>query len=1100
MKYLTSEYWEKINIDYTQEKGIRFEELVLDLLIAEYGKTTFKKTRHSWDGSKDFFYYSEHRNFWAECKNYSSNIGLKVLASTLIMAQISEIDTVLFYSYSPININTKAKLLINAQKKNSTVYFYDDVVLEQKIFQYWNFIGDKYFPKFQYKDCYSEHPCISYELKCLLFGNPLDLECSIEEYEVAHLALFKMFEMNICIINRENRCNIITLEFKEKLEEVKARFEIYPEHIIQSKMKVSLIPYEGKIIRIWLIPIKENCIIPHPYINGKQLSLPKNVEFKNLKLENKNIQRLIGRSYEQCVEDFRKEVLYVTNKVKLGIFYGTSGTGKTKLYNECLKISKINGYEIIDFCNIRNIKENFGVAEFIQKLLVSIYDISLETLKQIFDEIALNDSSHSSFSRNVEYCMLSDIFRINTETEMQQWIKRYLNTIVLKLTNSKFVIAIDNVQFFDDDIVNLLHNICNRLIQCPFSSTKFLLIFNTDYIKRNSVVDLFMSSYTANKIVTFSEYITGFKDSGECYEFLQETFSIGDIFEKAEIVSIAQNMNSNPFYLEQMIYWLRDKHAIEQKDEHYIIKDEILLRSLISSIPNSVYDILNMRWEFYKENNQEDSDRVLVLFSALHLYKELDKEDIDALGVTWSLIKELERMGFVAIEDNFNTIIIKFRHDLIDKYFSKMYHSFAKQIIEYENQIKICLRNNEIRYYFEILYNMSISLTDEQIPEMLDLHIDGRIAYEFYLLVFNRYLNFFVGNNVNDYRIWITNMYRIIIYIHDILGNKVMFKCIDALLLKLRDKEKIEQYIEYGNLILYISEAYDSMGNYQEAVRVVQNYKNNVFSNQDLNKYTIEQKKLLSAIYNRLHVYRRHQISCPLDNKEIMEYLNISSKIADNIQNKVMQYVNYSDRGYLYYDLPKSREEHINTMLYWKEACKIYEQGGAEQKEINYLRKRVQLALLEGKSRKAIRKAEIGLEQIDTSPNAYQQTFFKWWFYHALAESYLMDYKHENSNAIEKALEHAHFYSELLNSNKKFYYLQLKAIYLFYQGKRETAFTLNQEAINLVENSNYKMKRNSLKYQLLENQRILCSDKPEPQNNLYSQIHTSDNFFNLPCM
>ena len=91
----------------------------------------------------------------------------------------------------------------------------------------------------------------------------MDLECSIEEYEVAHLALFKMFEMNICIINRENRCNIITLEFKEKLEEVKARFEIYPEHIIQSKMKVSLIPYEGKIIRIWLIPIKENCIIPH---------------------------------------------------------------------------------------------------------------------------------------------------------------------------------------------------------------------------------------------------------------------------------------------------------------------------------------------------------------------------------------------------------------------------------------------------------------------------------------------------------------------------------------------------------------------------------------------------------------------------------------------------------------------------------------------------------------------------------------------------------------------------------------------------------------------------------------------------------------------
>ena len=115
MEYLTEKYWEKINNEMSDNKGISFENLVRDLLIAEYGKAAFQSTKHSWDGSKDFFYYSRQRNFWAECKNYASSIDLKVLASTLIMAQLSEIDTVLFYSYSPINVNTKAKLLINAE-------------------------------------------------------------------------------------------------------------------------------------------------------------------------------------------------------------------------------------------------------------------------------------------------------------------------------------------------------------------------------------------------------------------------------------------------------------------------------------------------------------------------------------------------------------------------------------------------------------------------------------------------------------------------------------------------------------------------------------------------------------------------------------------------------------------------------------------------------------------------------------------------------------------------------------------------------------------------------------------------------------------------
>lgn len=327
-----------------------------------------------------------------------------------------------------------------------------------------------------------------------------------------------------------------------------------------------------------------------------------------------------------------------------------------------------------------------------------------------------------------------------------------------------------------------------------------------------------------------------------------------------------------------------------------------------------------------------------------------------------------------------------------------------------------------------------------------------------------------------------------------------MQKSVDKLLHKLKNVQELFSCIEYGKMLLYISEAYDSMGKYQEAVQLIKDYKQKAFGEQNEKLLSLEQKKLISQIYNRLHVYSRHQVSMPLENKNIMDYLNKSSQIADEIQDAVMQYVNYSDRGYLYYNLPLSDENHINTILYWQEACNIYEKGNAEAKYINYLRKKTQLALLAGDSKKAVQDAEKGLEEIVLSPYAYQQTFFKWWFYHALAEAYLLCYKSENAKDIEKSLERACFYSDLLESNKKFYYLQLKAVYMYYLGRYDDAIELNSEAIRLIESSNYRLKIASIKKQLIENEAVFSSILKEPQNNLYSQIHTTDGLFNLPCM
>lgn len=117
--------------------------------------------------------------------------------------------------------------------------------------------------------------------------------------------------------------------------------------------------------------------------------------------------------------------------------YGNSGTGKSKLFKECLNISKINGYDIVDFGSLNNVKDLLSIQDFIQKLLVAIYNISLDMLEEMIKTIKFL-KNNDSFIKKPEYCMLADIFSVTDSTDMQKWIGQYLDLIVLKLAKCKF--------------------------------------------------------------------------------------------------------------------------------------------------------------------------------------------------------------------------------------------------------------------------------------------------------------------------------------------------------------------------------------------------------------------------------------------------------------------------------------------------------------------------------------------------------------------------------------------------------------------------------------------------------------------------------------
>ena len=90
---------------YKSHDGNIFEEMVFKLLESIYPKSTWFPTNTTHDGNKDFWTHNDGRTIWAECKNYKEPIALKVIAPTLVMAQLCNANEIYFFSVSPINDN-----------------------------------------------------------------------------------------------------------------------------------------------------------------------------------------------------------------------------------------------------------------------------------------------------------------------------------------------------------------------------------------------------------------------------------------------------------------------------------------------------------------------------------------------------------------------------------------------------------------------------------------------------------------------------------------------------------------------------------------------------------------------------------------------------------------------------------------------------------------------------------------------------------------------------------------------------------------------------------------------------------------------------------
>lgn len=455
MKYLSKKYWDKFtktSNDKIIRDGIAFEKLVAQLLLLEYG-VSWKHTKKSHDQNRDFYLYLKDERLWAECKNYQSKISMDILAPTLVMAQIYDVDTIIIFSYSPLNKYAREKIYAFGSSTGKKVLIYDDEVLEELIIKHRQKLPIKYRPFIV--DIKSRE---KYFIPSLYFlQNPiLGIDNSEDSFQnidtVTKIYYNKVFGIAVDLQNPYIEKDILVEIYFENGNQDLFRYRFWGKGKIptQSEPFNILISAASGIRQLFYFS---------PHIFQKKIFFPQvHIKYWSDKNKSKLLEEwldsprqvechwhgyiaLIGTQYHKILEDFSR---YLIDNQSLSVLTisGGSGTGKTRILTELVNLLLQSGYRILSLISI----QDFSSSYLLREIIYFLYEIPrVDILKVLETEDVFSIQPQSS----IEYAfhIIQQLKRELEEPQLKELVQKYFAVIYEKMGNSKLAILIDNIQY-----------------------------------------------------------------------------------------------------------------------------------------------------------------------------------------------------------------------------------------------------------------------------------------------------------------------------------------------------------------------------------------------------------------------------------------------------------------------------------------------------------------------------------------------------------------------------------------------------------------------------------------------------------------------------
>lgn len=678
LEYISAE--EKSN-----NKGEAFEIFVDKLLNKMFSSKNinFFQTKISHDGSKDFWAVDDEDNlWWAECKNRNERLGLKELSPTLFMAELYEINYILFFSYSKLNSKVLRKIGLYATKHNKKVFVYDDESLEYIVFKFFSreieiFIDSSHFIKL------TETPIIdTFNEKNPLLFNSDNFD---GYYEIKELESGEIYNSNTLIINASDSVfNIEVSILKSKnfriVDKPKVFFELEPFELCLITFKIQLILNESKLIKF-----------PEVRIDNINKSKKHKLDFKSnnkryvCKKSHKNI--LVGKHYEDIINKATDSCF--ENKLSVFLVYGCGGSGKTRILHECYVRLLTSTHKILNFTNFDSNNNWKDVIREITYNIFSVQDnIALELLCNIENiEIDNNDSILDSEKKAV-FNLLSLLNKDNT-TENE--IKIYYNLIFEKIRQGKYAIIVDNFQSYSNELVSFFEYMLNFYVNCN-RKTDICLLFsiNTNLIFDNVFSD-FISKIINNKsnlsdAAFVCEEIAGFETVEQAVVFLNSKLNLTHfpLYDELKKQIISRG-TLKPKYLEQVAEYLINSGCVDISGSKGIVSEEIKCRQCLLEIPNDFKHLTKYNYNCILSAYKNKNNFFKKIFAVIFLFGEISELLINLFNLDSKAIDILEKHGLIKNISFVETPKFVMEHDLtadcLSTYIYKDLIKFASNMV-----------------------------------------------------------------------------------------------------------------------------------------------------------------------------------------------------------------------------------------------------------------------------------------------------------------------------------------------------------------------------------------------------------------------------------
>lgn len=757
MKYIKGKNWDSYLLDHLEEvkktnqdipkdpnKGIQFEILVEYLLSQMFfvEELSFQNTKLSHDGNKDFWAVdTANEVWWAECKNYTSNIALKQLAPTLVMAEINQVSHLMFFSYSSLNTNLKRRIAQYSYKYNKEIFLYDDDALEQLIFSY---DGEILHKKYSFGLC--EH---SNKLETIFFN---EINASVvnqnafdENYEIKELNVGSIYDLNVILINRyhntELKVKVTIADSQSNLcfdflnKDLNTPLKEWEEELILKPNQIVLVKYS-------VLAKKENTKITLPQIlvtyekNGKILQ-EKSAQNKFYVCNwNKKVV-LIGKHYENIIHDFSVEC---KKKLCTLLVYGTGGTGKTRILEECKSKLINNHYNIINFIGFDN---GTSWKDIIVEIAFQVFGFERDLVSSIsfeMDDIVLSNCEEPFKLRIVNF------LRLLKKEQAIDNLEEYYEVIFSEMSRNKYAIIIDNLQSYSAEILVFL----KKMIQFFGTHIKrknsfaLLMSLNTALVYENEYLDFVASLQTMtcsdDNVGILCENIIGFTKEEQAITYLKTLLCLDEYpLNYNYLKETLAKSSLKPKYIELVAGRLFQEECIQLENNKGIITDTVRFKKVLEQIPPKYEEAFCSNFRHLQSAYPSLNEAFEDILSCTYFFNVLSHKMINLFKLNKDAILELHRHDILKKSEGLPEIAYEFEHDLVEMticervYPNLMEHAISL-IIKHADIYHSTLKEQYEQYVLCKLFSRQVSKEDlisiyEQKERM---KINSKFIYKFY--------------------------------------------------------------------------------------------------------------------------------------------------------------------------------------------------------------------------------------------------------------------------------------------------------------------------------------------------------------------------------